>query len=154
MCRGVARSFDWGGGRIYVSQNHLPQNSDFFSEFAHFFGSIGKSKKMINIQELFSKNYNFWGDIPRNFEPGEAFPHPSSGDTHSHGRRLWRPSHSEFSRLWKKMVEHQFLNPLHISRIGWLPFYQVRLGHQFRSTGYTSRKVRCYIMATDLCDRY
>ena len=41
------RSFDWGGGfrlggggRIQVSQNHLPPNSDFSPDFAHFVSQI------------------------------------------------------------------------------------------------------------------
>ena len=81
--------------------------------------------------------------------------HPPVGDAHEYthckpalcrGART-PSSSSEFAWILKK-VEHQLLNPLHISRICRLSLHQVRLGHQVRSTDHTSRKVRGCVMAT------
>ena len=65
------RSFDLGGtdsnwvGRILVSQSHLPPNSDFSSDFAHFHSEIPENPNFsVNIQKIFLKNRDLWGDIP------------------------------------------------------------------------------------------
>ena len=59
ISRGVATNFRLGGriltgGRIKVSRNHLPPNSDFSSDFAHlYFGNVEKSKSFRKYFENF-----------------------------------------------------------------------------------------------------
>ena len=89
---------------------------------------------------------------------------PPVGDAHAYTcckhalcRGAWTLFSSfEFSKtfLKKKTVEHQFLNPLCISRICYLSLHQSRLGHQVRSTDHVSRKVCFCVMATVLWDHY
>ena len=56
---------DWGG-QIQVSQNYLPPNSYFSSDFAQFILEILKNLKiLVYIQKFFSKNRYFWGTSPR-----------------------------------------------------------------------------------------
>ena len=71
--RGVATKFRLGredgfrlGGRIHVSENHLPPNSDFSSDFAHFVLKILKNLEiLVSVQEFFLKNCDFrWGHPP------------------------------------------------------------------------------------------
>ena len=64
------------GGQIQVSQSHLPPNSDFSSDFAHFISEIPENPNFsVNIQKVFFKNRYFWGGHPsRNYEPGEHVP--------------------------------------------------------------------------------
>ena len=69
LCSGASqRSFDGGGGgadsdwkgRIQVSRNHLPPNSDFSSDFAHFILEISEDlKEIANIKKIFFKNRDF-----------------------------------------------------------------------------------------------
>ena len=62
--------FDWGG-RIQVSQNHLPPNSNFSSDFTHFILEIlenpknGKNSKKKSLKPLF-----IGGHPSRNLELG------------------------------------------------------------------------------------
>ena len=72
--RGVATKF-WLGGRIQVIQNHLPPNSDFSWDFAHFISEIPENPNFsVNIQKIFLKNRDFWGDIPPEFWTGGTCP--------------------------------------------------------------------------------
>ena len=73
----LPRSLDWEGGliptggRIQLSQNHLPQNFDFSSNFAHFILKILENLKMLaNIKEKTIENRDFCGDIPSEFRAG------------------------------------------------------------------------------------
>ena len=88
--RGVATKFRLGG-RIQVSQNHLPPNSDFSSDFAHFISEIPENPNFsVNIQKIFLKNRDFWrGASPRNSEPGGHVPHPPGGDAHDEHCSSW-----------------------------------------------------------------
>ena len=79
--RASPRSFEvstgGGGADLGESKPTTPKFRFLLGFRPLYFGNIGKSKKNgVNIQELFSKNRDFWGDIPRNFEPGEASPIP------------------------------------------------------------------------------
>ena len=74
MTRGVATKFQLGGqiptggGQIQVSQNHLPPNSDFSSDFTYFISKIPENLNIsVNIQKIVFKNLDFWGDIPPEF---------------------------------------------------------------------------------------
>ena len=59
------------GGQIQVNENHLPQNSYFSSDFGHIILEISENLKILtNKLKNFIKNRDFWGGIPRNFEPG------------------------------------------------------------------------------------
>ena len=81
-CRGVATNFrlggripTGGGGRIQVNENHLPPNSDFSSDFGHIILEISENLKILtNKLKIFTKNRDFWGISPRNFEPGGTRP--------------------------------------------------------------------------------
>ena len=70
-----------GGGRIHVSQNHLPTNLDCSPDFAHFILEILENLKTVNIQNI-SLN-DFWGTSPQNFELGDTSPVPTGGDAHA-----------------------------------------------------------------------
>ena len=65
----------WGwiptGGRIQVSQNHLPPNSKFSSDFGHFILKMLKDLKILaNLyQEFFLKN-TISGGYPPQFQTG------------------------------------------------------------------------------------
>ena len=92
VCRGVATNFRLGGttpdrgGRIQVSQNHLPPNSDFSSVFAHFVWEILENPKVLaNIPKIFFKNRDFWGDIPPGFSNrgGHVPRFPPGGAAHA-----------------------------------------------------------------------
>ena len=64
------------GGQIQVSQNHLPPNSDFSSDFAHFILEIPENPNFsVNIQKIFFKNCDFWGGHPpRILNRGDMYP--------------------------------------------------------------------------------
>ena len=71
------------GERIQVCQNHLPPNSDFFSDSAHFISEILENLSfLVNIQKIFFKIHDFWGTPPQNSEPEGRIPHPPGGDAH------------------------------------------------------------------------
>ena len=68
-----------GGGRIQVSQNRLPRNSDFFSDIAHFILKILENPKKIakKKSENFLKKRDFWGtSLPEFRNGGTRPPHP------------------------------------------------------------------------------
>ena len=90
-----SQSFDWGGGgQIQVSQNHLPLNSDFSSDFAHFDLEILTNPKIL-VSDFWVSDFWFFlflsdfflffflisgGQIShQNFELGDT---SSSGDAH------------------------------------------------------------------------
>ena len=78
------------GGRIQVSQNHVPPNSDLSSDFANFILEILENLKILtNIQKISFKNV-ISGDIPQNFEPGGCVPPPISpgGDANGYQHHL------------------------------------------------------------------
>ena len=56
-----------------MNQNHLPQNSDFSSDFAYLFLRILENSKVFaNIPKISLKNAISRGSSPRNFEPGDT----------------------------------------------------------------------------------
>ena len=88
IARGVATMIRRGGGgriatgvgRIQLSQNHLPQNSDFYSDFTHFILEISENLKIVaSVQKIFFKNRYFWGDIPEFRTGGKRPRHPPRG---------------------------------------------------------------------------
>ena len=93
LSRGVATNFRRGGdgtclgGRIQVSQNHLPPNSDFSSDFAQFILEILENPKLL-AKIRFFLNRDFWGEghHSQNFEPGGHVPRnppPPGGAAHA-----------------------------------------------------------------------
>ena len=65
------------GGRIQVSQNHLPPNSDFSSDFGNFSLEIFETLKVLtNLQNFFLKS-RYFGGHPPEFRTGGRVPHPT-----------------------------------------------------------------------------
>ena len=68
-----------------VSQNHLPPNFDFSSDFAYFIlEEILDNLKMAHIQ-IKNEKSRFLGEVPPNFVPGGGNSSPISpgGDAHA-----------------------------------------------------------------------
>ena len=65
-----------GGGQIQVGQNHLPPNSYFSSNFAHFILEILKNLKIFTDIHQFSLKIHPGGISPRISDQGDVSPIP------------------------------------------------------------------------------
>ena len=77
-----ATDSDWGGGgRIRSVKTTYPQIAIFFSDFAHFIVEMKENMKNLPNRNFYLKIV-ISGERPRNFAPGEAYPHPPAGNAH------------------------------------------------------------------------
>ena len=90
---------DWGG-RIQVSQNHLPPNSHFSSDFAHpILGILENPKALAKKSKILFKNRDFWGAHPPEFRnvPRIPPPPPVAPPTLF---KVWKRVKNTWSRVW------------------------------------------------------